>query len=179
MMSVIVSTDGRSALPRQRRIRRLSGDHRLTSRPRALHLIDLENLLGTQRDAAAVADVWSEYVDTVGIGVADSVLVGTETAWSARAWFALPEHGLRRVCGKGPDAADRALLAAVDIDHDLARFPTLVIASGDQAFAPLARAARARGCRVELVIGAGFPNWSLANAATAIHCLASRTVQAA
>ena len=179
MMTVILSTDGRSVLHRQRGIRQPSGDHRLTTRPRALHLIDLENLLGTQRDAAAVADVWSEYVDTVGVGAADSVLVGTETTWSARAWFALPKHGLRRVCGRGPDAADRALLAAVDIEHDLARFPTLVIASGDHAFAPLARAARARGCRVELVIGAGFLSRGLANAATAIHCLASRTVQAA
>lgn len=149
------------------------------TRGRALHLIDLENLLGIDRTPASVESLWSEYCGTVGVGPDDSLVVGTECGWAARAWFALPMTGLRRVVGYGIDGADNALLASVDLDHDLDRFPTLIIGSGDHAFAGLARRARSRGCAVEVAIGGGKLSRELAFSATSIHCLPSWTLLAA
>lgn len=149
------------------------------TRGRALHLVDLENLLGIDRDAASVGNLWSEYCRTVGVGPDDALVVGTERRWAARAWFALPMTGLRRVVGYGVDGADNALLASIDPDHDLDRFPTLIIGSGDHAFAPLARQARSRGCAVEVAIGGGQLSRELAASATSIHCLPSWTLLAA
>jgi hypothetical protein len=58
-----------------------------------------------------------------------------------------PQYLLR----SGPDGADLALLAAVQQDNIAARFPHVVIASGDGIFAGAVTDLAASGCRVTVV----------------------------
>lgn len=130
---------------------------------RSLHLIDLENMLGGSGfSAGQVVEFWSWYtMQAVGVGPGDHVAIATGSRSAATAWFALPASGIRRLVRPGVDGADWALLDAVDLARDAARFGRLVIASGDHVFAPLALQARDAGMRVHQVIGAGYPSHRL------------------
>lgn len=136
--------------------RRGSGRHRST-RPRTLHLLDLENIVGGNVSPSLVAEAWEEYARVTGMRAGDQVVVSVARRNAVPAFFALPA-GIRRVVGaNGPDGADAALLAEVDVTDVARRFGQVIIASGDHAFAPLARALAAAGVPVIQVIGAGLP----------------------
>lgn len=132
------------------------------SRTRALHLIDLENLVGTARDAESVRQAWTAYLRAVPVLPGDAVVVGTAAHFAGTAWFALPEHGIRRVVGaNAPDGADLALLAAIDPGRDFQRFDVLVVGSGDHIFGDLAGLAREAGMTVDIVYS-DCVSWKLA-----------------
>ncbi|SOD73510.1 hypothetical protein SAMN05892883_2803 [Jatrophihabitans sp. GAS493] len=143
-----------------------AASHRCTC-PRALHLIDLENLLGdrARRDEASITDIWSRYWANVPIGRDDLLVVATGPSLAATAWFALPRT-VRRLVGYGINGADHALLDALDPDHAAARFGRVVIGSGDHIFAPTLYGLRLRGVDGWQVTGRGHPSTALASAAT-------------
>ncbi len=131
-----------------------TGRHR-SSRPRALHLVDLENLVGGEIASSRVHDIWSEFVRVVDHRHHDLSTVAVSQRHSATAFFALPS-AIRRVVGKNcPDGADLALIESVDVGWAAANFGQVIIASGDHIFAPVARQFRAAGLRVVQVVGAG------------------------
>jgi hypothetical protein len=72
-----------------------------------------------------------------------------------------PQYLLR----SGPDGADLALLAILDTGHIAARFPDVVIGSGDHIFAPAVTGLTAAGCRVTVTARRDRLSASLARAA--------------
>jgi len=103
---------------------------------RVLHLIDVENLcasgLPTERHVRATLE---RYRNQMGVGTDDQVVLAASGHTAFLAGAAWP--GARVVVGYGPDGADRALLAYVDVRHISRRFGTVVLGSGDHIFAAL------------------------------------------
>jgi len=125
-------------------------------RPRAIHLIDLENLVGDPfAGPETIAGIWRIYAAGIGLHPGDHVVVATGPGMAATAWYVLPAAGIQRRTKRGPDGADRALIEAVDLHHDARRFGMLIIASGDHIFEPLARQARSEGMSVWNIAGKG------------------------
>lgn len=121
------------------------------------HFVDIENLCGG--DVATLCPaVWAEYVRKVGVHDHDQITVAANRHNAVPAFFTLPSAARRILVPNKPDAADRALVDAVDIDNLAEKCSTVVIASGDGYFAPLAKSLRAAGLRVVQVAtsGAGF-----------------------
>lgn len=132
---------------------------------RALHLLDVENLCGPHRDPQVVSAVCASYL-TSQVAPGDHLVAATGPALAATAWFALPAR-TRRLVGHGLDGADLALLTACGTPAWIAqRYTRLVIASGDRAFALLARAATTAGVQVSVVTGHGRLSHALARHAT-------------
>lgn len=128
---------------------------------RTLHLIDLENLLGSARRASDVAAAWVAYAAALHLDRDDHVVIGTGPLLAGIAWFALPRAGLRRVVGRGLNGADLVLIQEVQDLGAVARtYQRLVIASGDGLFTDTARRYRAAGLQVIQVLGrgGGHPN---------------------
>jgi hypothetical protein len=68
------------------------------------------------------------------------------------AFFAgLAWPGQQVLVGRGPDGADLAILAFIDVPHAVTTYGRVVIASGDHIFAPLVRALEEAGAVVEIV----------------------------
>ena len=113
---------------------------------RTVHVVDVENLIGEGHRTATAEQVRAcldEYRAAVGAGPNDVFYLGANPGL----WFAVHEaaEGQRVVGYKGKDGADRALLEVVDGDLVVERFDRICIASGDHAFAPLARTCRDGG----------------------------------
>lgn len=114
---------------------------------RTAHLVDAENLLGTATPSPAeVRWLTSCYGRRVGFGPMDQVVIACSHLAFITIGFCWrgPQYLLR----SGPDGADLALLAALRHDHIAARFPRVVIASGDHIFAPAVTRLTANGCLV-------------------------------
>lgn len=164
----------RTATVAPHRRRGAAGRHRST-RPRTLHLVDLENLVGGIVSSALVAEAWEEYARVTGLRAGDQVIVSVARRHAVDAFFALPA-GIRRVIGSNaPDGADVALLDDVDVADVARRFGQVVIASGDHAFVPLARSIVELGVPVIQVIGAGHTSTDLYSACgTQLHLPGTR-----
>lgn len=113
---------------------------------RTVHVVDVENLLdGDHRSTTAehIGARIEEYRLAVGAGPDDVFYFGA----NPKLWFdvRLAVGGQRVVGYRGKDGADRALLEVVDGDWVVERFDRICIASGDHAFAPLARTCREAG----------------------------------
>jgi hypothetical protein len=131
---------------------------------RTLVVDDIENLCGgPDVTIEAIRDVVAIVHDAFNLRPHDHVIIGTNPALGLTAAAAIP--GARLVVGRGPDGADRALLAAVDPAHVARRYQRLVIGSGDHAFVPLAREARRRGVAVTVVARQGAISWRLVQVA--------------
>jgi len=121
--------------------------------PRRYVLVDLENLTGGRSTRGEARQLWETFLTEVGISNADRVVVGANRYTARKLSPVIDCEDLRWVVGAmGPDGADRALLAAAaNLIHIAKHYDELVIASGDHAFADLARRARARNMRVQVV----------------------------
>lgn len=118
--------------------------------PRELHLIDVENLLGTPYfTAPAVRALRSTYDRVSATGFAAQQVIGT-SASSNLLTAALAWRAARPVFQNGADGADRALLAAGEYAPER-RFGRIVIGSGDHAFAPYAADVQRNGVDVTVV----------------------------
>ncbi|MGX5654081.1 hypothetical protein ACWKWC_04845 [Geodermatophilus nigrescens] len=143
---------GRLAVPR----RSPTAPATAAGRPRALHVIDVENLSGCS--APTTADlhyVLRCYLTQVGIRPDDSSLAATDVVLAGRAAFVYAAAGIRFCVGMGSSGADRALLRTIDAGWMAGRFGALVIASGDGIFSEVAASAAARGVEVWQVSGRG------------------------
>lgn len=147
--------------PRTRR----TGRHRNT-RPRTLHLLDVENLLGGRVCTASVRTMWTDFVTAVDARWDDLSTVAVARRHAATTFFALPDAVRRVVGGDGPDGADLALIESVDVDWVHRNFGRVVIASGDHIFTGPARQFSTRGLEVVQVIGDGRCSAELYRACT-------------
>lgn len=117
---------------------------------REIHLIDVENLVGTPWfTAPTVAEVRTAYDTVSGASPYAQYVVATSAAAN------LVEAGLgwgscRLVFVRGEDGAELALLDAVSADI-ADRYARVVIGSGDHRFVTLAAALRAHGANVTVV----------------------------
>ncbi len=115
-----------------------------------LHLVDVENLLGTPWFTShAVADLRRSYDAVSGASNPAHYLVGTSAAQN------LVEAGLgwgqgQLVFSKGKDGAERAMLAEVTL-ATASRYDRVVIGSGDGIFADLAASLQSVGIVVRVV----------------------------
>lgn len=121
----------------------------------ALHLIDIENLCGGKLSSNRCSEIWDHYLHQVGVSVEDQITVAASKHHAAHAFFALPPTARRLLVSNAPDAADHALLEAVRLDRLTNHHRSVIIASGDGAFAPLARLLRDGGLRVTQVVTDG------------------------
>lgn len=138
---------------------------------RALHVIDIENLLRLGGDRVDVGWLRRAYDATAARGCNDlaraaaSTFVFKEIAHACRSWTPLFP------AGGGPDAADRRLLGDVDPAWTADRFDRVVIGSGDHAFAPLARKLGSQGVEVWAVSWHRSLSRELRQAADVVHYL--------
>jgi len=121
---------------------------------RAVHLVDIENLLGSSDiTPGAVRRVRGQYDIVAGVTVTDHLIIATGPTAAPAAWFGW--GSARRLLGRGIDGADRALLAVIEAERLAARFSRVVIASGDGIFAEASAALQAGGCQVTVVTRPG------------------------
>lgn len=117
-------------------------------------LVDVENLTwGASMSADKLSHLWDhDIVPTVAVSTNDHIVIGASRSVTRKYRRAIQGSNVKWVMGANAhDAADHALLAAVDLYAVARRFDELVIMSGDHAFAPLARRARALGITVHVV----------------------------
>lgn len=102
---------------------------------RALHLIDIENLVGRDLRSADLAEfAWAalQYLLRVPLGDTDHLIVACNPANAIAAHQALPHA--RLVVGHGRDGADLALLGAVAWEEIPAHYQRVIVGSGDGIF---------------------------------------------
>jgi hypothetical protein len=132
---------------------------------RALHILDIENLMGGPREGATSLHITSQlYRTAVRISTSDQVVVGANPRLAVDLW---PEwKGTHLVFGKGPDGADKALLSTINDARNIAsRFDRVVIGSGDGIFTNAVYALRSLGIAVGVVGRERTVSHALANAA--------------
>lgn len=168
-------TATRTAAPAERMDRGHAGRsarrHRRPVAGRSYHIVDLENLCGAGLPAAPAAPAATAALEryvAAGMGACDFGVVAVNRSTLRRLAFVLP-RALRWVAaGTGPDAADTALLGAVDARLLARRFERVVIGSGDGAFADLAATLKAAGVDVVVVTWPGQLSAKLATAASRV-----------
>lgn len=132
---------------------------------RAVHLVDAENLLGTAAPRPAdVRQLVARYADVIGFGPMDQVVIACSHLAFKTIGFCWP--GPQYLLRSGPDGADLALLAVLAHDHIAARFPRVVIASGDHIFAQAVTNLTTSGCSVTIATRRGHLSRTLQAAAS-------------
>jgi hypothetical protein len=121
----------------------------MSTTPRAIHLVDVENIFALTHGKAVKPQVGSIYNTLAPVGPEDLVMVAADITRIFEATVAFPGAWVRP--GRGHDGADRALIENFDIDHAAKRFDAVVIGSGDHAFIDVAYRARQRGLKVVVV----------------------------
>lgn len=102
--------------------------------PRAIHLIDIENLAGEARPSLEFAEkLRAAYEAQVGIGPDDHVIVACNHGAALAVGLAF--RGSRLLVRSGPNGADCALLEVLTCENVVGRFESVVVASGDGIFA--------------------------------------------
>ena len=157
-----------SQVPRQRR----------WSGGRTLHLVDLENLLGTTTPAPGlVRSVLSEYLRKASWREGDLVVLGMSRHTATWAGFEVPDGLAHRVVTRdGVDGADLALLEECD-NEPLHRVERVVIGSGDHAFLAAMPRLRADAAAVWVVGRAGATSRRLRMAADRVEMLSPLLAQ--
>lgn len=131
-------------------IERTVRDSRLGPTPRTLHLIDIENLVGsTGFKTGSVASVANNYGTAAEICCEDHVIVASSHFTALPVWCGWPNA--RRLVRSGADGADLALIKVIETEDIPRRFDRVVIASGDGIFAEPAAWLQAHGCAVTVV----------------------------
>jgi hypothetical protein len=118
---------------------------------RVLHLVDVENLVGSAAFSTCEA-AWarSAYERVAPMGSVNQMVIATSHHAAPSTWFAWPANA-RRLLRSGPDGADLALLELVERESIAFRFQHVVIGSGDGIFALPAAGLHAAGCGVTIV----------------------------
>lgn len=121
----------------------------MIKRERSMHLIDIENQLGTGRITSVAASAFFEnYKATVGLGETDQVVVAVS---SIEALLELPLSSMRHcrlLCTLGHDGADKALQGVMWDEGLSERFPTVICATGDGGFVKAVAHLTAQGTHV-------------------------------
>ncbi|MDP9870029.1 MULTISPECIES: hypothetical protein [Streptosporangium] len=127
------------------------------SEGRAVHLLDVENLVGNARPATRdVQAMMDRYRERVPIGGMDQYVVAVNHGAMLPVGLALA--GIQLLVRSGPDGADAALGEVIRLDHLADRFERVVIGSGDGVFAESADWLSGRGVLVVVVSRPGALN---------------------
>ena len=127
---------------------------RRETEPRKLVLVDIENVTeGARASCAELSRYWKQLRHaTLRLTADDHVVVGAALGVASRYRDVVTGSNVKWVLGaNAPDAADYALLAAVNLFDAAKKYDELVIVSGDHVFAELAKKACALGLRVRVV----------------------------
>lgn len=117
--------------------------------PRTIHLIDIENLVGSASPTAAQAREVRDHYERRYIRYGDLVVVAcSHHAFGAVAWEWPRARHLPR---SGKDGADLALLGVIVGENVAERFEHVVVASGDAIFASAVTRLRMQGVSVTVV----------------------------
>lgn len=120
------------------------------SRRRAIHLLDVENLLeGPDFTELEMMALMETYSVVSGRHRHDHVVIATCHRAALAAWFGCPEA--RRLVRSGPDGADLALLDVIARESLHHRYEQVFIGSGDGAFAEQAARLQRFGTNVSVV----------------------------
>jgi NYN domain len=144
----------------------LASPPRITGR--ALHLIDLENLLAAPDACCAeVTRVLDAYLEAAAAGPDDLVVVAVNHRLYRKACLPL-NRGWDVKLASGPDAADHVLIDAAPVEWVSLRFDRLVVGSGDGIFADLVESVRRRALSVWVVAQDRCLSRRLASAASRV-----------
>ena len=118
---------------------------------RALHLVDVENLMGGPLQGhAALSASLASFARAAQVQPGDHVTVGVNPGLAFGVWDVWPHA--RLAVGGGPNGADNALLATVEaVDWVAPRYDRIVVGSGDGIFSVVVATYRAMGIPVGLV----------------------------
>jgi NYN domain len=145
-------------------------------RGRALHLVDLENLLGDPDACCSeVEEVLESFILAAAVGPDDLVKVAVNHRLYRKACLPL-DRGWDIKLASGPDAADHVLLDAAPLGWVTERFDRLVVGSGDGIFEGLVRDVRRRAVPVWVVSQDRCLSRSLASAASRVVPLSRPTL---
>jgi hypothetical protein len=143
-----------TVMKRRRSERSVRGIARLLGKRRAIHLIDVENLIGScVMSVTDVAALQRDYYSVAGVQLRDHVVIATGPAAAPAAWFGW--QGGRRLVRGGVDGADRALLEVIAHESLSSRYERVVVASGDGVFAEACAHLQAEGCKLTVVTRIG------------------------
>lgn len=117
---------------------------------RALHVVDIENLVGAPIPSRAmVSQVQLRYLECLGFGADDQVVLATSHHALLNAGLGWPRA--RHLVRSGKDGADLELIDVLEHENVPTRFRHVVIGSGDGRFSQAAATLGARGIRVTVV----------------------------
>lgn len=123
-----------------------------TSQSRRYVLVDIENLTAGSATRSCAKAVWRAISEELGITPNDHVVVGGNRYVTNKLWTTIAGANIKWVVGaNGPDGADRALLAAINLRQVAKHYNELVIMSGDHSFAEQALRAKRLGLPVHVV----------------------------
>ena len=122
---------------------------------RALHLVDLENVLGDPwATGPAVVDAYEAVLDAGDHRTGDIVVVAVNP-WMFDSLAYAPHTSCELLVGRGHDGCDLQLLGWESPEWIVQRFDRLAVASGDGIFAGLVDEVRDAGRAVDVVYGRG------------------------
>lgn len=136
---------------------------------RALHLVDVENLMGgpsTGHDQ--MVEALERYRLTAPFSEGDHVAIAANPALALDAKVAWPEA--RLLARGGPNGADIALIEEVaDVEFVSTRYDTIVVGSGDGAFEVVAGVYRPLGLAVGVVSQRSRLSYALASSSSFVR----------
>lgn len=116
---------------------------------RALHVIDIENLVGAPIPSRVmVSQVQLQYIDCLGFGAGDLVVLATSHHGLLNAGLGWPRA--RHLVRSGKDGADLELISVLEYENVATRFRHVVIGSGDGRFTQTA--AKLRALRIHITV---------------------------
>lgn len=118
---------------------------------RSIHLVDIENQLGTPFFNTQAVDAWFEdYARLVDYRTEDLIVVGTST-WRTVWEVERSVVPCRKLFRRGPDGADQVLQQVMWEEELPARFDRVLCASGDGGFTDAVAALGSLGAHVVVV----------------------------
>jgi hypothetical protein len=146
-------------------------------RPRTLHLVDVDNLLGdpTTTDPASIDLVFRDFREVAGFVDGDHVVVATGRNAEHVLAVELAWPTARHCRQGGPDGADLALLDEAEWAARSLRYGRVVLGSGDRIFLAALDRLRAVDVHVDVVSRArGLARALSVRAAGHVHLLPER-----
>jgi len=135
--------------------------------PRTMHLVDIENLVGSPNPSRAQVELWNRWYSDHITESGDQVVVASSHHAFATVGFAWPKA--RHLVRSGRDGADLALLQVLHCEHVADRFDRVVIASGDGIFVDAVAELGSVG--IEVVVVARAESLAKRLRLAARHCL--------
>ena len=138
---------------------------------RELHVLDIENMLGSGRFSENdVSNLAASYSRSVRPSE-DAHIIAAASSEDGAAAIGFGWPGLRLCWKPGRNGADECLVEVLESEHVASRFDHVYIASGDWIFTDSAIAIAKAGCRVTVVSGRGKLSTGLTHSCSDIRSL--------